>query len=47
MLAQNTMLSTMTVYRYLQPLTFATLLALGVIAQSACDHWIRTRSRGN
>jgi len=33
-LTQNTMLSTMTVYRYLQPLTFITLLALGVIAQS-------------
>lgn len=32
-LSQNTMLSTMTVYRYLQPLTFATLFALGVIVQ--------------
>jgi len=32
-LAQNTMLSTMTVYRYLQPLTFITLLAIGIIVQ--------------
>jgi hypothetical protein len=30
-LAQNTMLSAMTVYRYLQPLTFVTLLAIGII----------------
>jgi hypothetical protein len=40
-LAQNTMLSTMTVYRYLQPVTFTTLLALGIIIQ-----WVRERVRG-
>jgi hypothetical protein len=37
-LAQNTMLSTMTVYRYLQPLTFLALLAIGVIVQ-----WVGSR----
>ena len=32
-LAQNTMLSTMNVYRYLQPVSFITLMALAIVAQ--------------
>jgi hypothetical protein len=41
-LAQNTMLSTMTIYRYLQPLSFITLLAIGIIVQ----RFRPARSRG-
>jgi len=44
-LAQYTMLSTMTVYRYLQPLTFITLLAIGVIVQSICRRFVSRSDR--